>query len=104
MCDKWGIHHIYQLFDKTQDTLIAKIQEFLNLIWRQWKSLVRFFIMDNEQGLVEGDEFKVLIADEGIQIKISPPDVHDANGTIERAGGGGVDKSSYSTQTIRQLT
>ena len=48
MDNKWGMHHIYQIFDKAIKTIMSKIRELLNYIYRQWGIMVQFFIIDNK--------------------------------------------------------
>lgn len=61
------------------------IRHLLNYIWRQYKLVVRFFVVNNKSGLDK--EFDKLVADKGIKVIESPPDAYSPNGTIKHAGG-----------------
>lgn len=83
--DKYGIHHVYHLTDRTQDSIVGTIRHLLNYVWRKWKLVVKQFMVDGETSL--GDEWLNLLEEEGIEMIQSPPHTHDIHGTAERAGG-----------------
>jgi hypothetical protein len=84
-CRFSGMHHVYILLDKSQNTLLRTIKDFYAYVNQRWGCKISIFHTDGEKGL--GNQYNAWTATLGISTITSPPDTHDQNGAAERSGG-----------------
>ena len=84
-CRFSGMHHVYILLNKRQDTLVRTIKDFYAYVYQRWGCRITIFHTDGERSL--GDKYNTWTAELGITTYTSAPDTQDQNGSGERSGG-----------------
>src|SRR6266487_5752807 len=58
----------------------------MNRVKRRWNFVVIIICLDGQPSLLESDEWHDYLAETGLTIEVSAPDVHKQNGVVEKSG------------------
>jgi hypothetical protein len=83
-CDFCRMNHVYTIKDKTQETVLQTIKDFVSYVRRRWGYVIKIFFLNGERTL--GKEWDNWVKDEGYEIQITPRYTAELNGKIERSG------------------
>jgi hypothetical protein len=80
----------YYFVDRTMTTqaheLVKAIRKCVNICKRRWNFEVIIIRLDGQQSILDSDEWSDYVADTGLTIEVSAPDVHEQNGGAEKSG------------------
>jgi hypothetical protein len=82
--DKTKMNFVYTLSDRTEDSVLTTVRQFVVFIERQFGYQIKAFKTDNESAL--GNESKIWLKNDGYTLDQSAPHTQDQNGLAERSG------------------
>ena len=84
--DFLGYHFVERTYSTQARELVKAIRKCVNTCKRRWKFDVIVIRLDGQPSLLESDEWHDYLADTGLTIEVSAPDVHEQNGAAEKSG------------------
>jgi Reverse transcriptase (RNA-dependent DNA polymerase) len=94
-----GYHFVQKTLSTGARELVESVKRCVNLIKRRWEFEVVVIRLDNQLSLIDSDEWREYLAETGLTVELSAPNVHEQNGSAEKAG----DVLTHRARKLRDL-